>query len=710
MKSKHILQTGRNCWRIRRADQVAFIIDGANYFRALYETLCLAQQQILLLCWDIHSQLHLIPPEQEQQRPPTRLRDYLNQLVQEKSRLRVNILSWDFSLLYAMSRETLPIYKLDWRTHRRLKFCLDDQYPLGASHHQKVVVLDDQLAFAGGLDLTKGRWDTSEHSIDDPRRQAVDGSGELITPYHDVQIAVSGPAAATLGSLARERWRRGTDKKLAAANVATSIWPESLSVDLKNVDVAVARTEPAYAEFSQINEVEQLYLDSIEVAQNYIYIENQFFTAKTISKALVKRLQDPDGPEIIINLPLKTAGWLSQQSMDMMRVSLLKELFAADKYHRLAVYYPHKDGLGEYSINLHAKLMIMDDCFVRVGSANLNNRSMKLDTECDLAIEAAQNDEHARQGIREFRNRLLAEHLDCTTEKLQAMISQKNSIIDSIETLAQKPRRLKPLMPELPEPDERTLQDISLTDPEHCIDMNGLLKHFIPQQQKQSTARRVTGWTLFLLMIIGVALLWRFTPLSVWLDVHQLAEMVSRWREWPGTPIITVAAFIAAGLLAVPVTVMIIVTTLVFGPLLGFVYAFIAAQLTALCGYGLGHLLGRKSVRYLAGKRINQVSQHLAKRGVLTMLFVRIVPVAPFALINLVAGASHIGLRDYIVGSALGMLPGIAAIALLSDRVQAALLTPDWQTILALVAIAFIVISVGYWLSKKMLMKVNDRD
>src|SRR3569832_2150888 len=85
---------------------------------------------------------------------------------------------------------------------------------MGGSHHQKVVVIDDQLAFAGGLDLTLGRWDTPDHVPDDPRR--IELNPAPARPYHDVQVAVSGAAARALGELARERWRCATGKKLRA--------------------------------------------------------------------------------------------------------------------------------------------------------------------------------------------------------------------------------------------------------------------------------------------------------------------------------------------------------------------------------------------------------------------------------------------------------------------------------------------------------------
>lgn len=715
MKYKRILQVGRNCWRICQADKVAFLIDGETYFRTLNDSLPLAKQQIMILAWDIYSRLKLIPTQDDNQHSPVpTISERLDQLARDERQLHISILCWDFSLLLAMSREWLPIYKLDWQTHRRLSFCMDDRYPLGASHHQKVVVIDDALAFAGGIDLTRGRWDTSEHRADDERRQFVDGEPLPIRPYHDVQLAVAGPAASALGSLARERWRRATGKKLAvpqseAVPGNNQLWPPGLPADIENVDVAIVRTQPAFGDFTEVREVEQLYLDTIAAARDYIYIENQFFTAPSITKALAKRLAESDGPEVVLNQPLNTEGWLSQQSMDMMRVIAIRRLREADQYGRLAVYYPDIPELGTQSINLHAKIMITDDRFVRVGSSNLNNRSMGLDTECDLAVEVTPDDNRIKDSIRHFRNRLLAEHLDCRPDEIDITVQEQGSLLSGIEALRGEGRTLKRLEPRFPEPDEHILRDIQFTDPERPVDAETLLNYFVPEKQARSAGLRIMGWIFTLLLLLALAAAWRFSPLSEWLDVTRLSEIVSQWSDSSITPLIVIAAFVLGGLLIMPVTAMIIVSVLVFGPVSGFIYAVVGSVSSAVSGYGLGSLMGRNAVRQLAGKRINQVSQQLAKRGLLTMLVVRIVPVAPFTVINLVAGASHIRFRDFVSGTVLGMMPGILGIALLTDRVQASLRTPDWENLLILVIVAAVVLTTGYLLSRKLLLLTKSK-
>lgn len=169
-----ILSETRNCWKVVKARRVGLIIDGQDYFRALRESLSEARESIFLLGWDIHSKLRLAREEHEDELP-AELGPLLDEIARRRPGLQIHILSWDFSMIYAMEREFFPTYKLRWTSHDRVRFCLDGEHPVGASQHQKLVVIDDQVAFCGGIDVGKWRWDTSEHRVDDDRRIDPDG-------------------------------------------------------------------------------------------------------------------------------------------------------------------------------------------------------------------------------------------------------------------------------------------------------------------------------------------------------------------------------------------------------------------------------------------------------------------------------------------------------------------------------------------------------
>lgn len=314
-----------------------------------------------------------------------------------------------------------------------MHFSLDGMHPGGASHHQKIVVVDDAIAFVGGIDMAIKRWDTPEHRAHDPRR--VDPRGQPYPPVHDVQMAVDGEAARALASLVRERWQRATGRRWQARQRGRGDpWPRGLMPDLRDVEVAIARTQPAYNGDPEVREVETLHLDAIAVAQRSIYIEAQYFTSTATSAALCQRLLEPDGPEVILVLPRVASGWLEQTTMGVLRARLLKQLQGADRFGRLRVYYPVVPDLDGSCVNVHSKVLVVDDALVRIGSSNLANRSMGLDTECDLTIEAAGKTRMAR-AIAHFRDRLLGEHLGVSPEMVAGMAAAKASLIAAVEEL-----------------------------------------------------------------------------------------------------------------------------------------------------------------------------------------------------------------------------------------------------------------------------------
>ena len=232
MSESPILVEGETCWRLATANRVALLVDGAAYFRTLAAALERAERSVVMVGWDFHSRTRLrrdeqVAPEEDE------LRSRLDAAARRRSGLRIHVLGWDFAPLYALEREALPLLRLDWQRHRRVHFRLDDQHPVGASHHQKIAVIDDALAFCGGLDVTACRWDTPEHTARDPRRRDP-GFGEY-PPFHDVQMAVDGDAARSLGELVRDRWQRATGRRLRAVLPSADPWPEDLPADLEDV-------------------------------------------------------------------------------------------------------------------------------------------------------------------------------------------------------------------------------------------------------------------------------------------------------------------------------------------------------------------------------------------------------------------------------------------------------------------------------------------
>jgi phosphatidylserine/phosphatidylglycerophosphate/cardiolipin synthase-like enzyme/uncharacterized membrane protein YdjX (TVP38/TMEM64 family) len=703
-KGPPILREGRNCWRIRKADRAAFLIDAARYFESLVSAVNQAEKSLYIAGWDIDSRVNLMR-RCDHSGGALPLGKFLNEKVARTPGLNAHILLWDFSMIFALEREWLPLFKLGWKTHHRIHFRLDDEHPAGASHHQKIVVVDDALAFCGGIDLTKNRWDTPEHRIED-RRRAQPG-GKPYGPFHDVQMVVDGDAAESLGDLFRDRWRWATGEALSPGAARSPMpWPENIKPELNDVQIGLTRTLPAFKGRPAVEEVKALYKDSIQSAGEHVYIETQYLTSAAMAASLAESLKQPKGPEIVIVLPEKSSGWLEQSTMDALRLRTLKGLFDVDRHHRLQAFYPSLKE-GKAALFVHAKVMVVDDRLARVGSANLNNRSMGLDSECDICIEA-NNEASVAMGIAAFRNALLAEHLCTTPEAIDRTMKDTGSLLKTIELLSGDGRTLKPLPLDLePSVDGAALvSDNSLLDPERPGELDRMIDQFVHEEESPSIKGRLLTVSLLLLVLFGLAAAWHWTPLSEWVSMKRLAVWAGSIKGSPLSVLLVMGAYSLGGLVMFPVTLLVGVTVVVFPPFLGGLYAWMGCLSSALVSYSLGAGLGKETIRRLPGRRINRLSRHLAKQGLLKVAVVRNLPVAPFTVVNMVAGASRINLKDYLLGTALGMFPGILALTVFADRIIEAVKNPHWANIAATAVLAF-TLAIGIWWFRKRTSREN---
>jgi len=695
-ESEPILVPGRTCWRLARARRAAWLVDGAAYFEALARAIERARHSVLLVGWDFHSRVRLRRDRDGSDGGDendgtgrggdgtSELASLLDAAVRRRRGLHVHVLDWDFAVIYALERELMPVLQMGLRTHRRVEFHLDDRHPVGASHHQKLVVVDDAVAFSGGLDLTVCRWDTPEHRAGDPRRS--DPGFEHYPPFHDVQMAVDGEAAVALGELARERWRRATGRELAAPpgprgteGAEGDLWPPDLEPTLEDVQVGIARTEPAFEGRPEVREVEALYAASLAAARRHVYVESQYLTSNAVAETLCELLRRPGGPELVLVGPEHCSGWLEETTMGVLRARVLRRLREADGEGRLGVYHPVVPGEGDPLV-LHAKVCVVDDRLLRIGSANLSNRSMGLDSECDLAVEA--RDGETSRAVARFRNGLLAEHLGVSTERVARTLEETGSLLTTVEKLRDGERTLKPLSGQVPEWAENLVPEAAVLDPERPIDLETYLERALPEEL--ASAQRRTRWLRAgsaAAAVLALAAVWRFTPAQEWIEPARLVAQVEPLLTSPLAPLWAGAGVALAACLFVPVTALIAACGLLFDWAPGFAAAFGGSLVAAAAGYGAGAFLWRDTVRRLAGRRLNEVSRSLARRGVLSLAVVRVVPIAPFQVINLVAGASHVGFRDYLVGTILGMGPGTLLLVAFSDRVGEALADPSLETL-----------------------------
>ncbi|MCB2192639.1 MAG: VTT domain-containing protein [Deltaproteobacteria bacterium] len=701
-----ILSEGHNCWRIARAERMSWLIDGEDYFKALVQAASQARRSLYICGWDIDSQTLLRRGDRAMEMTH-RLDVFLDRLVRRRPRLHVHILCWDFAMIYALEREPLPVFKLGWRTHRRVHFKMDHMHPTGASQHQKIVVVDDSVAFLGGFDITKWRWDTSEHKAEDPRR--IDPAGAPYPPFHDVQVMVQGPVAQACANLFRQRWQWATDEVLTPPpEPHNAPWPSDFQPNFQGVPVGIARTLPTYKDRQEVREVEALALDAISTAQRQLYIENQYFTSHAAAHALSERLQQSDGPEVVLVLPLQGPDWLEQSTMDALRHGVLQHLEEADRFGRFKVYYPVGPDLDK-GINVHSKVMVVDDQLLRIGSANLSNRSMGLDSELDLALES-RSEATVAQGILKLRHRLLGEHLGVEPNEVADRVAQKGSLIKAVESLRNGSRTLEPLRTKI-SPWLKVLDvDSQLLDPEEPVRLDKLIQHFLPDEIKKPDGwRRWLKLALVVAAAFGLAAFWRWGPLGEVLTPQTIGEWLFSLQGTIFAPLAVWGGFVVGSLLMLPVVLLIGVSGLIFGPWWGAIYALSGAVLSAVTTYLLGSLAGRKTVRRWSGSGINKVSKKMAQHGLVTVLLLRVVPVAPFTLINLAAGASHLRFTQYFLGTLMGMIPGTLAITVFADRVHSIWRDPHWED-LAVAGGVLIALGLVTWLLKRTLNQKHQKN
>jgi phosphatidylserine/phosphatidylglycerophosphate/cardiolipin synthase-like enzyme len=494
--TEDLLVPGETCWRIERADRHAVFIDAAGYFAALRRAVLDAKRRVLFIGWDFDPRIRMDPRRSEGRvdgRRPDKLGRVLEEAVRANPELEIGVLVWDYGVVGALARGVMPIVLLDRRAPDRLTMTVDTHHPIGGAHHQKIVVIDDCLAFAGGIDVTTDRWDTSEHLDRHPLRRRP-SSHRLTGPWHDVTSLVSGPAAHAIGDLARERWESGTGRRLEPVEDVEACWPEGVEPLLTDVDVAISRTRPEHGGTSLVHEIELLWLAVIAGARRSVYIESQYFANRRIAEAIAERLREPDGPEFVVVNPESAEGWLQEKAMGTARAKVLALVREADVHGRFQLYVPVTE--GRRPIYVHAKVTVVDDRFLRIGSSNLNNRSMGMDTECDVSIEVRPGDPRAAEksaAITGLRDRLLGEHLGVPPAAVtEAIETCGGSLLQAVESLRRPVgRSLVPFTPPDLGPVDQALADTELLDAERTPNRwERVRRSFRPRRSAGVTRRR----------------------------------------------------------------------------------------------------------------------------------------------------------------------------------------------------------------------------
>lgn len=710
-KHNELFVTGRNCRQVATATHASMLVDCANYYRAVHQAICKAQHSVFILGWDIDSRIELLRgDEAKKSKCPSRLFDLIQWKSAQQPDVMIYLNRWDYSVFMAADRENFSEFKWRWQSRDNVFYRFDDQLPLGASHHQKIIVVDDEIAFCGGMDIAMGRWDHRSHHARNPHR--VDPVGTLKTadtmkfgPYHDVQMVVSGEAAQALAVIARERWltasgnaamplRKTDDLKTNSGKTppVPPSWP-TLDVDFHDVGIGIALTLPAFKQQKQTQQIEKLYLDMIAKAEHFIYMENQFFTYQKIAKAVNKRLKERPELQVLMLSCWEPDGIMERKSMWYGRVLFRDIVEAGGVADRVVLAYPiSREKTLQKPVRIHSKLMIVDDQYLRVGSSNINNRSMSLDSECDLVI--AGHDTASRTKIRAIRNDLIREHTGREVADIEKFI-QRGDVQAFLQETPNSTQHLRRINDERYRHERFTSFAIRFADPSKPIlpavitSRKRIRNKGINIGEETSMPARLI---FALLLVAAVALLWKVTPLAEYASPEKLMPMLEAVRNTSWAIPVAIAVYVIGTLIFFPHVVMTGTIVILFPPVQAFFVAMVASLISGAIGFLVGRKMGEKALHALIGDFAGKIAKYAKQGGVVGLTLLRMVPVAPYTVVNLALGMMMVPFGSYMLATFLGMLPGTVVSAYLGHSVVELWRNPDGKNL------AFLGIGILVWI------------
>jgi phosphatidylserine/phosphatidylglycerophosphate/cardiolipin synthase-like enzyme/uncharacterized membrane protein YdjX (TVP38/TMEM64 family) len=663
-----LFRPGENVERVAEGVRARVIIDGEVYFQTLARAAAMAEEQLLITAWALDPEAAILFDAAGR----VRVVDLFARLLELHPRLKITVLAWDMARTMAWGQGG-ALELDDPRLAGRLRVVYDGNTPLGGSHHQKLVVIDDVVAFCGGLDLAAGRFDTPEHRVVDTRR--VSAWGGALPPFHDVMIMVDGEAAAALGQLVRERFWRATGEALPTPGPRAPLWPEGEGIEWADVRVGISLTDPKAS--PPRRQVQALFVDLIQIAQGRLYIENQYLTSRDLALVMEAQLKGTEGPELLIVGPEHPRGPLAGVTVGLARWRLFDRLRRADRHGRLRLMWPVVSRSRGVALYLHSKVMIVDDRYVRVGSANLAARSLSADTEADLCLELTRPEDRALATA--LRRRLVAEHLDVPEERLAEAEDRLGSMVRAVDSLVGGDRTLAAfgVAPEALRGSFAEEAEL-LYDPPEPFQLPALIEAVLGRGARERlTARLPRGLWSVVVLTVGFGL-WRVGVVrpddTIRLAGATIEAIATTWDGW------LVLALIGGLALSVGLPVAVVVTLAAFelGAKSGAALAAVSLTFAMISTWGVGYTLGRRRAQRLLGSALNPIAQAIQRRGRVAFFSLRILPVAPFALVGLVGGAAGAPVSGMLVGSWLGLLPYVALFLALGAALRRFSLTPDF--------------------------------
>ncbi|HUA06266.1 MAG TPA: phospholipase D family protein [Solirubrobacteraceae bacterium] len=364
------------------------LVDGAAAFPAIAEAISSARDRVHVTGWHVAPHFELVRGER-----PTVLGELLAETAE---RIDVRVLVWAGAPVPAFhpTRKEVRAGVEELTRGTRIRCELDPREHPFHCHHEKTVIVDGEVAFVGGIDMTDyagDRFDTSDH----PARRRLG--------WHDVASCLRGPAVADVEDHFVLRWREVTGERLERA-------PAPAAAGGSTVQVVRTIAENMYDDVPTGDfRILESYMRAIQSAKRFVYLENQFLWAPEIVDLLAEKLRRPPCDEfrVVVVLPAR-----ANNGHDDTMGQLGQLVEADDDAGRLlATTIRSLSGQRDDHLYVHAKVGIIDDRWLTVGSANLNAHSLLNDTEMNVVTD---DPELARA----TRLRLWAEHLEVDADTI----------------------------------------------------------------------------------------------------------------------------------------------------------------------------------------------------------------------------------------------------------------------------------------------------
>ncbi|WP_319478561.1 VTT domain-containing protein [Marispirochaeta aestuarii] len=661
------------------AARLSFFTSSRDYYSVLAEVLPKAQKRILIVGWSFDDRIRLVRDRDTGPSGPE-LGDLLLSIAKEKPSIRVDLCIWKPPSLFAADQHITHKFRKEVHEAPNMDLHQLPAESAFASRHEKFVILDDVLAFIGGIDLTRERWDSPEHPAKSPAR--VNPEGEAYGPYHDTHAVMSGPAVRELLSLAEEEF----SLDLSPDTEPPSLWPEGIPVDAENARIMISLTRSSPdADVPDLRQIRKVYRDMLSEAREFIFIENQYFSSDEITDLLVRRLREKEGPELIILMSRELPDMLGRMTMGVNASMHIAKLRENDHHGRLGFFNPVSPDDPATPVKVHSKLMITDSRFLTLGSGNINQRSFSFDNEVNILMDAQETDDPGC--VAKLEDRILAQHCGVSPEEWREQVRRNGG--SRLSAFRERSSSWEGLQEpgELLPPGSVPQELLDYFDMEGAPRPEEALHTMTKDEPRGIIARTRKIWGLMLLTAVVLGAVFFLSRTDV--DIHELLGAVRELNETrPGlAALLTIVSFWLSMLVFVSITVPIVSFAALHGPWFGILYSTLGVFSGAAIFYALGLVLHTNPWfdRFRAVRHVKKQFEKIRPYGLWAVAISRMVPSGPFLVVNLVTGMLGFRPSQFLLGSLIGLMPGIIAFTVFGETIRKVFTDPGWMNILMFV-------------------------